>query len=147
MAVELRYFEAHPEWRAMRPHGRLAVVEDTAAGALLSGGILDMIAARHTPVRPLPPQRLSPEALRGATMAVNVDADALTPEQREILRGFARGGGTLLTAPPGKAAAPAPGRITLDKAELNRLNDVWGCGCSMSRRCFPTCWRRPTAAR
>ena len=35
-------------------------------GGLLSGGILDMIAVRHTPVRPIPRQQLTPEALKGA---------------------------------------------------------------------------------
>jgi hypothetical protein len=55
-----------------------------------------------------------------------VDADSLTPEQKEILRNFARGGGTLLTGPPGwKDEAPNGEGITLDKKELERLNDIW----------------------
>ena len=53
-----------------------------------------MIAVKHTPVRPIPGRSLTPEALEGATMAVNVDPDALTPEQKEVLRGFARAGNT-----------------------------------------------------
>ena len=77
------------------------MVQDPAKGGLLSGGILDMIAVKHTPVRPVPRQRLTPGSLEGATMAVNVDADSLTPEQKEILRNFTRAGGTLLTGPPG----------------------------------------------
>ena len=122
----LRYFEQHPEWRGMREYGQLAIVQDPAKGGLLSGGILDMIAVKHTPVRPIPRQHLSAEALEGATMAVNVDADSLTPEQKEILRNFARGGGTLLTGPPGwRDQAPNGERITLDKQELDRLNDIW----------------------
>jgi hypothetical protein len=126
MAQLLGYFEKHPEWRAMRSYGKLAIVQDPAKGGLLSGGILDMIASRHTPVRPVPRQRLTPEALAGTTMAVNVDADALTQEQREILRGFTRGGGTLLTGPPGWKDEGAQGNnITLDKKELERLNDIW----------------------
>ena len=122
----LRYFESHPEWRQMREFGRLAIVQDPAKGGLLSGGILDMIAVKHTPVRPIPRQQLTPASLEGATMAVNVDADSLTPEQKEILRGFARGGGTLLTGPPGwKDQAPDGESITLDQKELDRLNDIW----------------------
>ena len=39
--------------------------------------------------------------LQGASMAVNVDADALTPEQRQILTDFTHHGATVLTAPPG----------------------------------------------
>jgi hypothetical protein len=120
------YFEHHPEWSKMHEFGRLAVVQDPAKGGLLSGGILDMIAVKHTPVRPVPRQHLSADALKGATMAVNVDAEALTPEEREVLRGFARGGGTLLTGPPGwKDRSPGGDRITLEKAELERLNDIW----------------------
>ena len=54
MAGLLAYFEQHPEWRAMRESGQLAVVQDPGKGGLLSGGILDMIAVKHTPVRPDP---------------------------------------------------------------------------------------------
>jgi len=122
----LRYFEQHPGWRHMQEYGKLAIVQDPAKGGLLSGGILDMIAVRHTPVRPIPRQHLTPEALAGATMAVNVDADALTPEQKEVLRDFTRSGGMLLTGPPGwKDQSPQGDKITLDKAELERLNDIW----------------------
>ncbi len=126
IAGMLAYFEQHPEWRAMPEGGQLAVVQDPGKGGLLSGGILDMIAVKHTPVRPIPRQQLSAEALAGATMAVNVDAAATTPEQKEILRAFTRGGGTLLTGPPGwKDPTAAAGSITLEKAELERLNDIW----------------------
>jgi hypothetical protein len=60
-------------------------------------------------------------------MAVNVDADALTPEQREILRAFARAGGTLLTGPPAwkDQSQIKPDQITLEKAELERLHEIW----------------------
>jgi hypothetical protein len=126
MAELLRYFEQHPEWRGMREYGKLAIVQDPAKGGLLSGGILDMIAVKHTPVRPIPRQHLSAESLAGATMAVNVDADALTPEQKEVLRDFTHSGGMLLTGPPGwKDQSPPGDQITLDKAELERLNDIW----------------------
>jgi hypothetical protein len=122
----LRYFESHPQWREMREYGKLAVVQDPAKGGLLSGGILDMIAVKHTPVRPIARQNLSPASLEGATMAVDVDAESLTPAQREILRNFARAGGTLLTGPPGWSdQKPAGERITLDAPELARLNDIW----------------------
>ena len=59
-------------------------------------------------------------------MAVNIEGDALTPEQKEVLRGFTRSGGTLLNGPPGwKDPTPPAGKITLEKAELERLNDMW----------------------
>jgi hypothetical protein len=124
---QLRFYEDRRDWRAFRPAGKLAVVQGVNDGALLSGGILDMILSRHTPVRAVPPERLRAEALAGASMAVDVDASSLTPEQREVLKTFTRSGGTLLTAPPGwKDAAPAkPDRITLDEKELKRLDDIW----------------------
>ena len=126
MLAMLGYFEGHPEWRAMREYGQLALVQDIAKGGLVSGGILDMLAVKHTPVRPIAPDRLNAAALKDATMAVNVDAGALTPEEMEILRAFTRGGGALLTGPPGwKDQKPEGDRITLDKAELERLGDIW----------------------
>jgi len=84
-----------------------------------------MIAVKHTPVRPVPRQRLSPQALAGSSMAVDVDPDGLTPEQKEMLKGFARGGGTLLTGPPGWKDTGGGTKITLDQAQLERLNDIW----------------------
>jgi hypothetical protein len=120
-----QFFEAHAEWRAMQPYGRLAIVQDPADGGLLSGGILDMIAARHTPVRPIPRQKLGPGALEESQMAVDVDPQALTPEQKEILKQFTRSGGTLLTAPSGWKSPVQPGEITLPEEETKRLNDIW----------------------
>ncbi len=122
----LQFYESHPEWRGLGSYGKLAVVQDPE-DALLSGGILDMIGAKQTPVRAIPGQRLTRDSLNGASMAVNVDADALTPEQRQILKDFTRSGATVLTAPPGwkGQSAMQPGQITLDKAELDRLNDIW----------------------
>jgi hypothetical protein len=126
MGALLAYFEAHPEWRAMREAGQLAIVQDPAKGGLISGGILDMIATKHTPVRPVPRQQLSLEALAGAKMAVNIDGDSLSPEQKEVLRAFARGGNVILNGPPGwKDPSPASGAITLDKSELERLGDMF----------------------
>jgi hypothetical protein len=120
------HFERHPEWRAMPEYGKLALVQDPAKGGLLSGGILDMIAVKHTPVRPVPLQSLTPGALKDASLAVNLDAGALTPEEQAVLRDFTRSGGTLLTGPPGWTdEAPAGDKITLDKRELERLNDIW----------------------
>ena len=126
MGRVLEFFESHGAWRTLQPYGKLAVVQDHD-DALLSGGILDMIAAKHTPIRAIPGQRLTADSLEGTSMAVDVDANALTPAQREILKNFARAGNTVLTAPPGwkGQSALAGDQITLDKAELDRLNDIW----------------------
>jgi hypothetical protein len=122
----LEYYESHREWRAAQPYARLALVEDADSGALLSGGILDMIATKHTPVRPVPKERLDAKALSATQLAVNVDPASLTPQQTEVLRAFTRAGGTLLTGPPGwKFPAPAKGQITLEKDDLKKLDDIW----------------------
>jgi hypothetical protein len=126
MTQLLAYFEAHKEWRGMREYGMLAIVQDPEKGGLLSGGILDMIAVKHTPVRAIPRQHLTEESLAGASMAVDVDADSLTAGEKDVLKAFARSGGMVLTGPPGwKDARPDGNRITLDQKELDRLNDIW----------------------
>ena len=124
----LRYFDAHAAWRDLLPAGKLAVVQGPDDGALLSGGVLDMIAVKHTPVRAVPPGRVDSAKLQGVTMAVDLDPASLTPQEREVLKNFTRAGGTVLTGPPGwkdPAAAPQKERITLDEKELKRLDDIW----------------------
>ena len=125
IAQHLRFYEEHREWRGLDPYGLLAVVEDTP-GALLSGGILDMIAVKHTPVRPMPSRRLEGGVPSGAQMAVNVNPDTLTAPQQEALRRFARSGGTLLTGPPGwKFPAIPDGQITLGDEAVKTLDTIW----------------------
>lgn len=121
----LRYFEQHPEWRVMREYGKMVLVQDPAKGGLFSGGILDMIAVKRMPMRVVPRQLLTAEALRGATVVVNVDAGALTAEQEKVLREFTRSGGMVLTRPPAwRDAGPKGNSFTLDKPNLDRLNDL-----------------------
>lgn len=126
IAVHLKFYEDHRDWRALRAHSNLALVEDADSGALLSGGVLDMIAVKHTPVRPIPYHSLSPANITGAKLAVELDPSALTPEQREVLKTFMHSGGTLLTGPPGwKFQSLRKDEITLGKADLERLDEIW----------------------
>jgi hypothetical protein len=122
----LAFYELHQDWAASQAYGKLALIEDEPTGALLSGGVLDMIAVKHTPVRPIPNPSLGRDAMAGASMAVNVDPAALTEQQKDALKAFTRAGGTLLTGPPGwKFPAPRPGQITLEKADLEKLDEIW----------------------
>jgi hypothetical protein len=122
----LRYYEDHKEWRKGQPFGQLALVEDASNGALLSGGVLDMIAVKHTPVRPIPTSHLNSGALVASKMAVNVDPDSLNDHQKEVLKAFTRAGGTLLTGPPGwKFPQPKSDQITLEKDDLKKLDEIW----------------------
>ena len=126
IGANLKFYESHKEWRSYRPHSDLALVEDTSSGALLSGGVLDMIAVKHTPVKPVPNPKLSAEAMKDAKLAVDVDPSSLTPSQREVLRSFTRGGGTLLSGPPNwKFPTPQNGEITLGKDDFNKLDEIW----------------------
>jgi len=127
MGRHLQFYENHKEWRAMRPGGKFALVQDVSDGALLSGGILDMIAVKHTPVRPVPQQKLNIAAFKDVAMAVNVNGESLTPEEKDVLRAFTRSGGTLLTGPPGwKAKEPTSAdAITIEKKEMERLDSIW----------------------
>jgi hypothetical protein len=126
IGIHLKYYEDHKDWSAMRAHSNLALVEDVDTGALLSGGVLDMIAVKHTPVRPVPYAKISPAAMQGAKMAVDVNPSALAPEQRDVLKAFTRSGGTMLTGPPGwKFESLRKDDITLGKADLDRLDEIW----------------------
>ena len=69
----MQFFEEHKDWVRLPPYGQLAIVQDVASGGLITGGILDMIAVKHTPVRAVVGAELSRERMQGAKMAVNVD--------------------------------------------------------------------------
>jgi hypothetical protein len=126
IAQTLRYYEEHKDWRTAEPFARLAIVEDAESGALLSGGILDMVAVKHTPVLPVPRKQLSQELIGGAKLAVNVDPGSLNAQQLDVLKAFTKSGGTLLTGPPGwKFPTPRHGQITLEKDDLLKLDEIW----------------------
>jgi hypothetical protein len=123
---QLAYFESHREWKGMQPLSQLAIVQDVDSGALFSGGVLDMIAVKHTPVRTIPARKLSADAMSGSKMAVNVDPSALTDAQKETMRAFARGGGTTLSGPAAwKFPVVKPGQITLTDSEVKTLDEIW----------------------
>jgi hypothetical protein len=122
----LRFYEDHKDWRDLPPHGLLALVQDVPTGALLSGGILDMIAVKHTPVRPVPVRRLKPGVMGPTKMAVDVDPESLTTEQKDVLKSFTRAGGTLLSGPPGwKFPSLKESQITLSDEDTKTLDNIW----------------------
>jgi hypothetical protein len=122
----VRYYEDHKEWREFPMRSTLALVEDPADGALLSGGVLDMMATKHTPVTPVPARTLDGKSLVRSKMAVNVDPELLNANQKEALKAFTKAGGTLLTGPPGwKFPSLQPDQISLDKKDLETLDAIW----------------------
>jgi hypothetical protein len=130
-----RYFEEHPEWRRMREYGNVAVVQDPRKGGLLSGGVLDLMAAKHMPARPVPSRLLTAEAIRGVTITLNLDSGGLTATQEKALRDFASAGGTLLTGPPiWDDLSPTREQFTVSTDEFKRLNPLWNMLNSMLQR-------------
>jgi len=122
----IRFYEDHKEWRGFSIRSTLALVEAPESGALVSGGVLDMMATSHTPVTPIPARTLNRASLVHSKMAVNVDPELLTANQKEALKAFTRAGGTLLTGPPGwRFPALQPDQITLDRKDLETLNSIW----------------------
>lgn len=122
----LAFYESHEEWRAMKPAGELAILQDADSGALLSGSLLDMIAVRHTPVRPVPTHKLDATLMQGAKMAVNVDPSTLTDAQKQALLNWRRTGGTLLTGPATwKFPPPKTDQITLSEEDVKMLDQIW----------------------
>lgn len=123
---QLAFYEAHRDWAAQKPVAQLAILQDIDSGALFSGGLLDMVAVKHTPVRAVPLRRLDGGAMGEAKMAVNVDPASLTEKQREFLRAYTRAGGRLLSGPPNwKFPAVKPDQITLGENEVKMLDDIW----------------------
>ncbi len=126
IAAVAAWYEAHPEWRRMKPLSRLGIVQDVDSGALYSGGVLDMIAVKHTPVRPVPTHNLNPESVKGLSMAVNVDPSALSDEQKAALTALRRAGGSTLSGPPNWKFPPVTSdRITLTEADVKTLDEIW----------------------
>jgi hypothetical protein len=81
---------------------------------------------KNTPVRSVPKWKLEAESLKGSKMAVSVDRESLTPEQAEVMRGFARAGGTLLSGPPGwRFPVARRDQVTMGKEDVERLDALW----------------------
>jgi hypothetical protein len=77
----LSFIEKHASWRAMAPYSRLALVQEINAGALVSGGAVDMLAVQHLPVWPLPSGRPAPE---GITLTIKAPAIPLETGQYAV---------------------------------------------------------------
>jgi hypothetical protein len=126
IAGQLAWFESHKEWRTMQPLSELALVQDIDSGALYSGGVLDMIAVKHTPVRPVPTHKLSPASMEGVKMAVNVDPTGLSEAQKSELQAFRRQGGSTLSGPATWKFPPVTkDHLTLSDEDVKMLDDIW----------------------
>ncbi len=125
IGADLRFWEQHRAWTRYPPAGQLALIQDIDSGGLLSNGIIDMLCARHTPLRTVPRAELGEPVIEGTSTVLNINPPALDAEQQEFLRGFARHGGTLLTAPPGWEMQQNPGQFTVSEKDVDTLEKIW----------------------
>lgn len=122
----LRFYEENREARQWADHSGLAVLQDAASGALISGSILDMIAAKHIPATIVTPAGLLREKPDDVRLLLNIDPAALSEQQREAVRAVARRGATVLSGPPAwKLALPPPETITFTEAAIKQLDEIW----------------------
>ena len=122
----LRFYEDNRELWTQSEAGRLAVVQDTGSGALFSGSILDMIAAKNIPSSIVPTEHLMASRLPDIRLLLNIDPASLSDEQKEKVRAVARQGATVVNGPPGwKLELPQDGSITIPENQVKQLDDAW----------------------
>jgi hypothetical protein len=129
LCASAAFFEQKVSWLRQSPAGLLAIVQDVDSGAALSAGLLDMLGSRHTPTRIIPTRALTPESLRGVSLAVNVEPEAVSSAGREALRAYTRSGGKLFNSPPGWHFPKADGFVLaldkLSKDEVAHFDLIW----------------------
>lgn len=124
ITAALRFFEQHEpvNWKDA---SALAVVLDEHSGGLVSGGIIDMITAKHIPLRAVPPPDL-PQLSGEVRTLLTIEPGRLSPEQREAARAIARRGATLVNGPAGwKLEPPPPGQFTYSDSQVKQLDQIW----------------------
>lgn len=124
--ASLKFYEEHRALALLPDSSGLALVQDAATGALVSGGIADMIASKHVPLSITLPAGLTPSTPEGVKMLLTIDPASLTDAQREAARNVARRGATIVNGPPGwKMELPPPGRITFTDQQVKQLDEIW----------------------
>ncbi len=121
----LRFYETNRAMVDAPDYSGLALVEGPESGALMSGGIVDMIAAKHIPLQVVPAERLGSGGLGGARTLLNIDPSGLSDEQKEALKAAARSGVALVNGPPGWRMSLPATAITFPDDQVKRLEEVW----------------------
>jgi hypothetical protein len=122
----LLYFREHDEAHRWNDWSRFAVLEDSETGALLSFGLLDMLSAQRTAVRPLPLHGFSEGSLKETTAVLNVHPATLNAEQVRLLDDFRKSGGTVLDPPAGWHLPPVPdGEFIMGRPQADALQPLW----------------------
>ncbi|MGD1069188.1 MAG: hypothetical protein ABSB15_03525 [Bryobacteraceae bacterium] len=125
IGAALQHFEDHKEWRAATPAGQVAILEGYQA-ARFSGGLFDMLAAKHIPAFPIPYSKLNAAALGATRLAVDPDPADLPKQDAPVLQSFAQSGRVLVEGPPPGPEKPAPNDddFVFDATDL-RADLVW----------------------
>jgi hypothetical protein len=122
----LRFYQAQQAVLGWPDSSALALLESPATGALFSGGIVDMIAAKNIPLRVVPTIDLTTRKFAGLRMFLNLDPALLEPEQKEAVRAISRAGATVVNGPPGwRIALPEGGGFVFDKEQIHQLDEMW----------------------
>jgi hypothetical protein len=127
MGRMLAFFTSNQKWRSYLPFSRLVVIQGPQQGALLTGGVADMIGASHTPVQILPPWKLRAGSLTGSSVVLNIGSRTLAAAQQKIVRDYTEGGGVVFDPPASwsKIASGAGGRVILDHRDAKQLGGAW----------------------
>jgi hypothetical protein len=122
----LRFYEDNRALCDLPDHSGLTLLQDASSGALVSGSLLDMIAAKHIPAEVVPAGKMGDAAFDEIRMLLNIDPASLTPEQKEKVRDVARRGATVVNGPPGwRVSLPSGGAIVFDKDQIKQIDDMW----------------------
>jgi hypothetical protein len=122
----LRFYEENHHWVSWKPWAQLAIVQDPASGALVTGNLLDMLSVMNTPVRAVPTRELNAAKLEATQVTVTVKPQAYTPEQIALIRQFAKKGGTVVRGPEAwTMPLPEGDQITFNKQQYKALEAIW----------------------
>ena len=121
ICVYLRFFDKQKDLMHLPWPSELLVVEDAKDGALLTGGLLDMVESRHTPFRVIPPSRLTPEDLRDTRIVVDMEGHLPAGRAKEVP--------VVISPTANWKIPPMPGFVLLldqlTKSDLAELESVW----------------------
>ena len=121
----LQFYETNRSMVEAPDYSSLALLEDPTSGALMSGGIVDMIAAKHIPLQVVPVEKLAPGAAGNAKTLLNIDPAGLSDEHKETLKAVTRSGVSLVNGPPGWRMTLPETAITFPEDQVKKLEEVW----------------------
>ncbi len=102
------FLERQAAWRGWPSYGLLGLAQDPAQGAFVSGGVLDMLAVQHLPVRPV-----TAENAAGLRVLVNLTGKPVEAPVR------------VAPDPGWSFPMESPEAIAIRQADLPKLEHLW----------------------